>query len=174
MPGEGTHLRARSRRRMAFSAERPANRSPRRSKVKPRPDGAARRKSDWPKSGSGDGRQVDGRQRASEVLLARVWDQYPTLLIACSICVSRFAVKDDERTVELADRDILHRKDQHHSSREKAQREAQRCFAKLASPLIPPRWPGRPERAEGNAFPQRRGLRSAGHQPLELGQGAVL
>ena len=42
-------------------------------------------------------------QRASEVLPARVWDQHPTLLIACSIYVSRFAGKDDERTVELAD-----------------------------------------------------------------------
>lgn len=163
MPGEGTHLRARSRRRMAFSAERPANRSPRRSKVKPWPDGAARRKSDWPKSGSGDGRQVDGRQRASEVLLARVWDQYPTLLIACSICVSRFAVKDDERTVELADRDILHRKDQHHSSREKAQREAQRCFAKLASPLIPP--DGRADQSEQKEMHSHNGV---GYAPLAI------
>ena len=76
--------------------------------------------------------------------------------------------------VELADRDILHRKDQRHSSREEAYHEAQRRSAELASPLISPQWPDRPERAEGKAFPQRRGLCSADHQPLELGQGTVL
>ena len=65
--------------------------------------------------------------------------------------------------VELADCDILHRKDQHHSSREEAQHEAQRCFAKFASPLISP--DGRTDQSEET---EKHSHSGAGYAPLTI------